>query len=67
MNVDRIIMMIFRKFMNRGVSKGIDMAANRGRDPKDMTQDERQQAKQARDASKRARKAMQMGRRMGRF
>ena len=42
MNVDRIISMILRKLVNRGINKGIDMAANRGRDPQNMTREERQ-------------------------
>ncbi|MFT5743789.1 MAG: hypothetical protein ACI86S_001863 [Paracoccaceae bacterium] len=67
MNADRIISMILRRLMNTGINKGINLAANRGRDPNDMTDEERTQAKQARDNAKRGRKAMQMGRRIGRF
>ncbi len=67
MNADRIISMILRRLMNAGINKGINLAANRGRDPNDMTDEERTLAKQARDNATRGRKAMQMGRRIGRF
>ncbi len=67
MNADRIISMILRRLMNTGINKGINLAANRGRDTNEMTDEERTQAKQARDIAKRGRKAMQMGRRIGRF
>ena len=54
-------------FVNKGVNAGINYAANRGKDPKDMTREERQQAKAGRQAAKRARQAMKLGRRIGRL
>lgn len=72
MNIERILMMIFRRVIGRlvnlGVDKGIDMAARRGgREPQpqqQMTPDERQRAKQAKESAKRARQASKMMRRM---
>ena len=45
MDLNRLINMIVRLFMRKGVNAGINFAANRGKDPKDMTPEERQQAK----------------------
>lgn len=68
MNIERLLTMIFRRLAMRGVNKGINAMAQRGQpDPKDMTPEEREQARAARQTSKNARKMMRVGRRMGRF
>ena len=48
MDLNRLINMLVRMFVNKGVNAGINYAANRGKDPKDMTREERQQAKAGR-------------------
>ena len=65
--MDRLITMIFRRLLNRGISAGIDMASRRGKDPAQMTPEERQQAQSAKQTAKRARQAMRLGRRIGRM
>lgn len=65
--MDRILMQIFRMFLNRGINKGINHVANRGRNPKDMTPAERQEAKAARETARRAKQAIRLGRRFGKF
>ncbi len=67
MNPNAIINMIIRLFMRRGMNAGINYMANRGRDPKDMTPEERQNAKAGRENAKRAQQAMRVTRRMGKF
>jgi hypothetical protein len=67
MDLNRLINMIVRLFMRKGVNAGINFAANRGKDPKDMTPEERQQAKAARQNAKRARQAIKLGRKIGRL
>lgn len=67
MNANSLINMLIRMFMRRGMNAGINRMANRGRDPKDMTPEERQNAKAARQNTKRAQQAMRVTRRMGKF
>ncbi len=66
MNPNAIINMIVRMFMRRGINAGINHVANRGRNPKDMTPQERQNAKAGRENAKRAQQAMRVIRRLGR-
>ena len=54
MNINRLINMGVRMLMN----KGINMAASRGKDPVDMTAEERQAAQAARQNSQKARRSM---------
>lgn len=67
MSFDRILRMILRRVMNRGVNAGIRHAATRGKQPQDMTPEERQRARQGQDTAKRVRQAMRVTRRIGRF
>lgn len=67
MNPNAIINMIMRLFLRRGMNAGINYMANRGRNPKDMTPEERQNAKAGRENAKRAQQAMRVTRRMGKF
>lgn len=75
MNIERIITMIIRqvsrRFINRGIDAGIDMAARRkrgGQDgsgaPEQLTPEEHKRAAAAKDAAKRARQAARLTRRM---
>lgn len=63
MNVDRLINMIFRRLMRQGMNKGIQMAANRGKKPEDMTPEERAQAKEATQNAKKVQRGMRTARR----
>ncbi|WP_368183842.1 hypothetical protein [Aestuariibius sp. HNIBRBA575] len=65
--MDRIISMILRRLMNRGINAGINHVANRGRNPEDMSNEDRNRAKQGRDGVKRTRQAMRIARRFGKF
>ena len=67
MNANSLINMIVRIFMRRGINAGINHVANRGRDPKEMTPEERQQAKSGRQGARRVQQAMRVTRRMGKF
>ena len=66
MNFDRIISMIFRQVLNRGIragiNKGADMMTPRGQAGE--TAESRDQAKKT---TKRAQQAVRMGRRIGRM
>ncbi len=66
MNANSIINMIVRMFMRRGINAGINHFANRGRDPKEMTPEQRDQAKAGRENAKRVQQAMRATRRLGR-
>lgn len=71
MNADRLISMIIRMFVrkavNRGVNAGVKRMAGGGKSQKDMSPEERAQAKAARDNTQRARKALRVGRRIGKM
>lgn len=71
MNANQIINMIFRMFLRRGINQGINRMAGGGaaggRSHKDMTPEERAQAKAGRENAKRAQQALRVGRRIGRF
>ncbi|QUS36884.1 hypothetical protein GR316_04565 [Falsirhodobacter algicola] len=56
--------MIMRMFMMKVMTKGIDYAARRGKDPATMTAEERAQAQSARGMAKRAQKIARITRRM---
>ncbi|MFV0410395.1 MAG: hypothetical protein ACK5LJ_12090 [Paracoccus sp. (in: a-proteobacteria)] len=59
---------VMRAAMAVGITKGIGMMANKGKNPEDMTPEERRRAKQgernARQMTQRAKKAMRITRRM---
>jgi hypothetical protein len=55
-----------RKLMNQGISKGVQMAAGKGKPAHEMTAAERKQAQVGREAIKRARQAARITRRLGR-
>jgi len=63
----RLLMRLFRPLLNRGLTKGIDLAARRGKPEAELTPEERAQAKGATDLTKRARQMARFGRRIGRF
>ena len=65
--IDMVMKMILRKFLNKGINSGIDMATRKGKNPQDMTPEEREEVKRAKDASKNAQRAMRVTRRMGKF
>ncbi|MFZ1470221.1 MAG: hypothetical protein WAT09_14755 [Paracoccaceae bacterium] len=52
--------------MNKGINAGVRHLATKGKDPKDLTPDDRAQAKQAQDLAARARQLAKIGRRLGR-
>jgi hypothetical protein len=63
MNVNSLINMGMRMLMRKGVNAGINMAANRGKKPEDMTPEERQTAQSARGNTQNARRGLGMLRR----
>jgi hypothetical protein len=68
--MDRIITMVInqviRRFVNIGISKGIDLVAGKGKPAAQMTTDEKAQARQGRETAKNARQMAKMARRLGR-
>ncbi|MCR8725253.1 hypothetical protein [Frigidibacter sp. ROC022] len=69
MNIlDYLLRTVMRQLVNRGVKAGIDRAAGgrKARDgaARDMTPEERRQAKEARQTARRARQAAKLSRRM---
>lgn len=67
MNIDRLIHMIMRTLINRGVTEGIkkgsQLMAGRGKRPEDMTEEERHSAAQMQRGSNQVRRMMRAGRR----
>lgn len=70
MDLNRLLNMVLRIFVRKGVNwginKGVDYAARRGKPSGQMTQTDHAQARSARDLAKRARKAARITRRLGR-
>ena len=64
--MERLLMQILNMFMRKGMNAGIKHVARNGKDPKDMTPQDRLQAKNAQDLAKRARQMAKLGRRLGR-
>lgn len=62
MNANQLIKLVMRLVMDSGIRHW----SNKGRDPKDMTPDERAAAKRTRQNANRARQAMNTLRRFGR-
>lgn len=67
MNGNQLLRMAMRMLMNRGMNAGMNKLANGGRDPKDMSPQEREQAKKKRQNMGNAKRGINMIRRMGRF
>jgi hypothetical protein len=67
MDLNRLISMFVRMFVNKGINAGITYAAGRGKDPEAMTPEERKHAKAGRQNAKRARQALRLGRKIGRL
>lgn len=63
MNMNRLINMGLRMLMRKGVNKGIDLASRGGKQPEDMTVEEREQAKSAKQTAQNAQKGMRTARR----
>lgn len=63
MDWNRLFNMLTRMFLRKAVNKGITLAAGRGKDPKDMTPAERNQAQTAKQMADKAQKAARLGRR----
>ncbi len=63
MNMNRLINMGVRMLMNKGINKGISLAASRGKRPGDMSPDERQSAKAVQGNAQKARRSLGMLRR----
>ena len=64
MNLNQILNMLLRQFMNKAMKTGIDYAARRGKDPARMTPEEREQARKAQGLAQKARKMTRLGRRL---
>ncbi len=71
MQIDRLLMTLLRRVMgpllNRGIDRGIDLAAGRGVSADEMTPADRARARQAKQLARRARQAARLTRRGGRF
>ncbi len=65
--LNRLINMVTRRAMNRGMRAGIDHMAGGGKPPSEMTREEREQARALRKQAQGAKRAARMARRMGRF
>ena len=64
MNVNQLINMLMRRFSRIFINKSIDFAARRGRDPQEMTPDEKARARSAKQMARRAKDAAKLMRRM---
>ena len=63
MNMNRLINMGMRMLMNKGINKGIDLAAKKGKRAEDMTAEERAAAQNTRQNAQKARKGLGIARR----
>lgn len=59
-----VLNQILRRFTNIAINKGIDHFAGSGKNPKDMTPEERQQAQAGRDMAQRAKQVRKATRRL---
>lgn len=62
--IQQLLNRLLGRLMNRAVDKGISFVANRGRDPSQMTDAERAQARSGQDLAKKARKVSRASRRL---
>lgn len=68
MRPEQILNMIFRRFLNKAVQRGVDTGLRKMSGPeKELTPAERKQQRQARQMAKRARQAARAARRIGRM
>ena len=67
MNMNRIVQMIMRQVMSRGINAGIDRVAGGGKQRANMTPEERAQAKRGQENGKRAKQMAKLTRRFGKF
>ncbi|MBI1418317.1 MAG: hypothetical protein GC146_13940 [Limimaricola sp.] len=65
--MEQILRTILRMVLNRGINSGIRTMSNRGRDPREMTPEERAKARGQRQNMQQARRAVNLLRRFGRF
>ena len=59
--------MVMGRLVRRGIDAGIDRIAGGGKQPGEMTREERQQARAMRQQAKQARQALRVGRRIGKL
>ena len=64
--MQQILSMILRLFIGRAVNSGINHLAQGGKDPAEMTADERQAAAKSRQTARQAKQAIRLMRRLGR-
>ena len=64
--MQQILAMILRLFIGRAVNSGINHLARGGKDPAEMTADERQAAAKSRQTARQAKQAIRLMRRLGR-
>lgn len=66
--MDRMLQQLLNRFlgrlMNRAIDTGISFVANRGKDPAQMSETERQQARAGQDLAKKARKMSRASRKL---
>lgn len=60
----RLARMLFGPLINRGINAGIESAARRGKDPAEMSEEERASARKARETANKARKVAKLARRL---
>ena len=67
MNVEQLIRMLTRMATRRGMSKGMDMLSRGGKDPSDMTPEERAQANASKQAMRNSQRGLRQVRRFTKF
>ncbi len=67
MNSNQLIRMLTRLVARKGINKGIDHLARKGKDPAAMTPEERAQAKSSRQSMQQGQKGLRTLRRFMRF
>ncbi|MGB5559270.1 MAG: hypothetical protein WBN04_14820 [Paracoccaceae bacterium] len=65
--MSRLINMVIRLVMRRGVNMGINYAARRGKNPNAMTPEDKSQARAGKEIAKKARQGARLARRIGKF
>ena len=67
MNSQQLIRMVMRMVARKGISKGIDHVARRGKDPAAMSVEEQRQAKSSRQTMQQGQRSLHILRRFMRF
>lgn len=62
--IQQLLNRLLGRLMNRAVDKGISYVANRGRDPSQMTEEERAHARAGQELAKKARKVSRASRKL---